>query len=204
MHTSRDNRFEERYKTKTTPWDIGRPDSKLIDIVSKTPIEKCKALDIGCGYGHNSIWLDRQGFSVTGIDISEIAIQEAKENASRDNAGCTFLVLDFLENDVPGYPFSFVFDRGCFHAFGSDDERRKFADRVAYHLDEAGLWFSLIGSADGPSLGPNPAAGPPRRSAKDIVIAVEPVFEILSLVTGHFDSNRQDPPKAWACLMKKR
>jgi SAM-dependent methyltransferase len=205
MHTPGHNhRFEEIYKAKTPPWDIGRPDSNLTDIVTKTPIEAGKALEIGCGYGHNSMWLASQGFSVTGVDVSESAIQEAKDNASKESADCSFIAMDFMENDVADYPFSFVFDRGCFHAFRSEDERRKFADRVAYHLGEDGLWFSLIGNADGPSPGPNPNAGPPKLSAKDIVIAVEPVFEIISLKSGHFETNRQFQPRAWACLMKKR
>jgi methyl halide transferase len=91
-------------------------------------------------------------------------------------------------------------DRGCFHSYDSDDEREKFGERVAYHLDEAGLWLALVGSSD--ELPGRP--GPPKRSAREVVIAVEPFFEILSLTATHFDSNRQNPPKAWACLMKKR
>jgi SAM-dependent methyltransferase len=204
MHTSGNNRFEEAYKTKTPPWDIGKPDSNLIDIVTKTPIEAGKALEIGCGYGHNSIWLAGQGFAVTGVDFAESAIQEAKENAAKEKAGCDFMAIDFMENDVLGYPFAFVFDRGCFHAMRSEDQRKKFAERVAYHLGEAGLWFSLIGNADGPSPGPNPNAGPPKLSAKDVALAVEPVFEIISLKSSYFETNRQFQPRAWACLMKKR
>jgi hypothetical protein len=33
---------------------------------------------------------------------------------------------------------------------------------------------------------------------------VESYFEILSLFSSHFDSNRQDPPRCWVCLMQKR
>lgn len=200
MDASKQEQYKERYKAKTTPWDTGRPDFNLVDIVNKTPIEKCKALDVGCGSGHNSIWLAQQEFLVTGVDVSEIALQKAKENASKDKVSCTFLLLDFFEKDIPGLLFNFIFDRGCFHSYDSDHERKKFAERVAYHLDEAGLWFAIIGSTDEPPGAP----GPPKRSARDIVIAVEPIFEILSLTASHFESNRQNPPRAWACLMKKR
>lgn len=192
--------YRDRYKSKTTPWDIGRPDYNLVDIVGKRPIEKCNALDLGCGSGHNSIWLAQQGFTVTGVDVSEIAVQKAKENGERARVGCTFLLLDFFEEDIPGLPFNFIFDRGCFHSYGTDDERSKFAERAAYHLGEAGLWLSLVGSADQPPG----ILGPSRRSARDIVVAAEPLFEILSLTAIRFDSNFQNPSKAWACLMKKR
>jgi SAM-dependent methyltransferase len=197
---SKQKQYEERYKAKKTPWDIGRADFNLMDIVREQPIEKCKALDLGCGTGHNSIWLAQHGFLVTGVDVSEVALQQANENALQNNVNCTFLPIDFFEEDVPGLPFNFIFDRGCFHSYDSDDERKRFAERVAYHLDQAGLWFALIGSTDEPSQGP----GPPRRSARDIVVAVEPFFEIFSLTASHFDSNSQNPPRAWACLVTKR
>jgi len=113
---------------------------------------------------------------------------------------CTFMVIDFLTGKITGAPFGFAFDRGCFHSFHSDEERQKFAENVAAHLENGGLWLSLVGSADDQRPGP----GPPRRTARDIVNAVEPSFEILSLVAGHFGSNRPDPPGCWVCLMRKR
>ncbi|MGC1401486.1 MAG: class I SAM-dependent methyltransferase [Thermodesulfobacteriota bacterium] len=200
MDASKQEQYKERYKANFTPWDIGRPDFNLVEMVNKRPIEKGKALDVGCGSGHNSIWLAQNEFTVTGVDVSEIALQKAKENASSENIKCTFLLLDFFEKDVPRFPFNFIFDRGCFHSYDSDNERRKFAERVAHHLDKAGLWLSLVGSGDEPLERP----GPPKRSARDIVVAVEPLFEILSITASYFDSNVQNPPKAWACLMKKR
>ena len=193
-------RFKERYKTGNIPWDIGKPDFNLIETVTKIPIESCKALDIGCGTGDNSIWLAQKQFQITGTDVSEIAIEKAKEKALKNNVKCTFLVVDFFKSRIEGAPFGFVFDRGCFHTFDSNKERKKFAKNVASNLEKNGLWLSLIGSADERRQGP----GPPQRTANDIVAAVEPYFEILSLFSSHFDSNRQNPPKCWVCLMQKR
>jgi len=193
-------RFKERYKTGNTPWDIGKPDFNLIETVTKIPIKSCKALDIGCGTGDNSIWLAQKQFQVTGTDVSEIAIEKAKEKALKSNVKCTFFVVDFFKSRIEGAPFGFVFDRGCFHTFDSNKERKKFAKNVASNLEKNGLWLSLIGSADERRQGP----GPPQRKANDIVAALEPYFEILSLFSSHFDSNRQNPPKCWVCLMQKR
>ena len=193
-------RWEERYRTGDTPWDIGRPDFNLIDIVTKRPIPACKALEIGCGAGSNAVWLAQQNFQVTATDVSELAIQKAGERASAAGIDCTFLVADFLNDKVPGAPFGFVFDRGCFHSFDSDEERKQLAKNVEWHLEKDGLWLSLIGSTDGPPR----EVGPPQRSARDIVIAVEPYFEILSLDSSHFDADSSEPPRNWVCLMRKR
>jgi len=193
-------RFKERYKAGNTPWDIGKPDFNLIETVTKIPIKSCKALDIGCGTGDNSIWLAQKQFQVTGTDVSEIAIEKAKDKALKSNVKCKLLVVDFFKSRIEGAPFGFVFDRGCFHTFDSNKERKTFAKNVASNLEKNGLWLSLIGSADERRQGP----GPPQRTANDIVAAVKPYFEIFSLFSSHFESNRQNPPKCWVCLMQKR
>ena len=195
-----ENSFKERYQAGDTPWDIGKPDSNLIRTVTTTPIKPCKALEIGCGTGDNAVWLSQQDFQVLGIDTSEIAIAKAEEKASKANAKCAFLVSDIPTSRVEGGPFGFAFDRGCFHTLGSDEERIRFAENVDGHLEKDGLWLSLLGNADEQRDGP----GPPQRSARDIVNAVEPSFEIHSLVAGYFGSNRPNPPRAWVCLMRKR
>lgn len=192
--------YQERYKAGSAPWDIGKPDFNLIEVVSQKPISPCKALDIGCGTGDNAIWLAQNGFQVVAIDTADIALEKARDKAREAKVECDFRLLNFLSSKVEGAPFDFVFDRGCFHSYASPEERTLFAKNVAQHLGVGGLWLSLIGNADDRREGP----GPPRRTALDIVSAVEPYFEIISLISSHFGSNRPTPPRAWRCLMQRR
>jgi len=195
-----EKRYKGRYESEDTPWDAGRPDFNLIEVVTERPILPCKVLDIGCGTGDNSVWLAQNRFQVIGADASDIAIAKAREKASKANVTCDFVLVDFVRARIEGAPFGFVFDRGCFHSFDSEDDRRRFAQNVAAHLEDAGLWLTLVGNADEHRQGP----GPPQRTARDIVWAVEPYFEILSLQSSCFESNRPNPPRAWRCLMQKR
>ncbi len=195
-----EERYRERYQSGDSPWDIGQPDFNLIDVVTDTPIRRCKVLEIGCGTGDNATWLAQNGFEVVGIDAAEIALEKAREKAAKAHVACDFRLIDFLQNPVAGAPFGFVFDRGCFHSFSSAQDRKRFAHKVATHLDEAGLWLTLVGNADERREGP----GPPQRTAGEIVLAVEPYFEVLSLTSSHFGSNRPNPPRAWRCLLQKR
>jgi 2-polyprenyl-3-methyl-5-hydroxy-6-metoxy-1,4-benzoquinol methylase len=192
--------FEERYITGETPWDKGVPDINLIDMVIQRPISECRALDVGCGTGDNAIWLAQQHFMVTGCDISDTAIEKAKEKASIANVNCSFIVADFLNSTIPGSPFDFVFDRGCLHSFDTDEERRRFAENAASHLEEGGLWLTVAGNADGQRR----EIGPPQLTAGEMVAAVEPYFEIISLTAGYIGSNKINPHKAWVCLTRKR
>jgi SAM-dependent methyltransferase len=191
--------FEERYRTGDTPWDHGSFDVNLADTVSSFSIKPCRVLDVGCGTGSNLIWLAEQGFQVAGIDLSDRAIEQARARMTEQGIACCFQVGDFLSTEIAGAPFGVVFDRGCLHSV-PEDARKHFSSRVAEVLEEGGLWLSLVGNADGPER----EIGPPRMTAAELVEAVEPVFEILSLVSGVFGDQQEDPPCAWICLMRKR
>ena len=192
--------FEERYQNGNLPWDHGMPDRNLISCVEHRPIDPCMVLDIGCGTGENSVWLAQHGFRVTGCDLSPTAIELANGKAKAAGVECTFVPGDFLEVRYVGEPFGFAFDRGCLHCIDGENDRRRFAENVAAHLAEDGLWLSLIGNADEPER----EVGPPQLTAAEVVAAVEPFFEILSLEAGHFGSDQDEPPQCWICLLRKR
>ncbi|MBU3915532.1 class I SAM-dependent methyltransferase [bacterium] len=195
-----EDRYRERYKSADTPWDLGQPDFNLIDIVTQEPISSRKALDIGCGTGDNAIWLAQKNFQVIGTDSSDIALEKAKEKASKASVKCEFVLADFLNDSIEGAPFGLAFDRGCFHSFSSENDRRRFAKNVAAHLEDEGLWLTIVGNADERRQTP----GPPQRTAAEIIAAIEPYFMVLSLTSSHFGSNRPTPPRAWRCLTQKR
>lgn len=72
--------------------------------------------------------------------------------------------------------------------------RTRFAGRVAELLSPTDLWLSIIGSTE----------GPPRRSALDLVAAVEPVFELLDLRSTEFHANIPTPAAAWLLQARHR
>ena len=192
--------FQERYKSGNTPWEIHRPDYNLINTVQNTPIAPCNALDIGCGTGNNIIWLQQQGFNAIGVDNNKIAIENARNKAKEAQIDCPLYILDFFNNTIPGAPFDFVFDRGCFHHFLEHKKLNEFAQKTSLLLNKGGFWLTLTGNCDETREGP----GPPQLSAGQIINAAEPYFEILSLVSGHFDTDQAIPAKNWICLMKKK
>ncbi len=192
--------FNHRYIEGNLPWNIDRPDFNLVATVRDHEIQPGKAIDIGCGTGDNALWLAQQGFTVTGIDQAEKAIGMALEKSEKKKLHADFLVRDILKDDIPGGPYDLAFDRGCFHTFDRKRERRTFARKVHALLGDGGLWLSLIGSWDDGRLD----TGPPKRTALEVVRAVEPYFEILLLKKGRFDSNDAVPSKIWVCLMGRR
>ena len=188
--------WNDNYVRGELPWDTGEPDPQLVDFVRAGRVRPGAALEIGAGTGTNARWLAAQGFDVLGVDIAPAAVDQARAKAG---AVCRFEVADFLAAPPRG-PFTFVFDRGCFHCFDEADERARFAANVAALLAPGGAWLSLIGSTEGPPR----EFGPPRRSAREVMQAIEPALAIDELAAITFSSKFPDAWAAWRCVARAR
>jgi SAM-dependent methyltransferase len=189
--------WNESYASGQLPWDTGQPEPLLIEFVTSAAVTPGATLEIGAGTGTNAIWMAERGFDVIGVDVSPLAVERARAKMEGRALRCRFAALDFLAAPPPVGPFQFVFDRGCFHVFDEPDERQRFAARVAAALAPGGLWLSLIGSTEGSPR----EMGPPRRSAYEVTLAIEPALEIVELRSAEF---RGHGAKAWFCLSRQR
>lgn len=52
------------------------------------------ALEIGCGTGGNAVWLANQGWQVTAVDYSMVAIEKGQQMAADQGATVEFVVAD--------------------------------------------------------------------------------------------------------------
>ena len=88
--------WDARYAAAEQVWSLDPNQfvaSELGDLPAGT------AVDLACGEGRNAIWLARQGWRVTGIDFSEVAVERAR---ARDADGeVTWVAGDVLTVDMP-------------------------------------------------------------------------------------------------------
>lgn len=192
--------WDERYATGNTPWDEGQPDPQLVALVESGELAPGRLLEIGCGTGTNALWLAQRGFEVTAFDLAPLAIEKALAKRAAAGARASFLVHDVLAARAPGGPYDLVFDRGVLHVFDEPAERARFAERVAEALRLGGRWLSLSGSTEGPERD----HGPPRRSARDLVEAVEPHLAIDELRSVEFSLDLPSTVLAWRLLARRR
>ena len=192
-------KFTNHYKKGFMPWVHQQPDFNLVEMVDNWPIKACKAVEIGCGTGTDSIFLAQRGFDIKGVDLVEQAIEMARENAKNAGVKVDFETADILSGDF-SETFDFVFDRGVFHGNDSYESRSAMAEKIADLLNENGLWLSLAGSADGVKTEP----GPPLRSATEIITASEPYFKLLGMRASYFGNDSDNPARIWVCLYRKR
>lgn len=57
------------------------------------------ALDLGSGQGRNALFLAESGWTVTGVDISEVAVEQARQQATARTAAVEFVVADLDQHD---------------------------------------------------------------------------------------------------------
>lgn len=67
--------WDRRYAEKPLYWGAG-PNRFVAGEVSG--LVPGRALDLACGEGRNAVWLAEQGWEVTGIDFSPVAIDKAR------------------------------------------------------------------------------------------------------------------------------
>lgn len=72
------DRWNDRYSARPRVWS-GSPNPVLLEEV--TPLAPGRALDIGCGEGADALWLAEHGWHVLGIDVSDVAIDRAHDEA---------------------------------------------------------------------------------------------------------------------------
>ena len=72
-------------------------------------------LDLGCGTGELALALARRGHQVTGVDISQVAIDAARAKAAAEGLTVHFEVQDATRLSLPSAPFDSVFDSGLLH-----------------------------------------------------------------------------------------
>jgi len=97
MHTPPNSQAEwnARYLESDQIWS-GNPNVALVrEIAGMTP---GTALDLGCGEGADAIWLAQQGWAVTGVDISDVALDRARQHAAAAGVAVDFALDDLAES----------------------------------------------------------------------------------------------------------
>ncbi|HNQ26201.1 MAG TPA: class I SAM-dependent methyltransferase [Methanoregulaceae archaeon] len=148
--------MEEIYRKiapEKIPWNIETPPDILVRLVRNRRLVPCRTIEFGCGAGNYAVWLAKQGFDVTGIDISPSAIDLARENARREGVRCTFVVADVL-GDLPEVkgPFDFAFDWELLHHIYPED-RPRYVANVARLLRPGARYLSVCFHENDPQFG---------------------------------------------------
>lgn len=97
--------------------------------------EHLEVLDVGCGPGFFEITLGKEGHHVTGIDITENMIHEAKENVKAAGLSADLMTMDCHNLNFPDETFDMVICRNI--TWTLDDPQKAYREwlRVLKKVD---------------------------------------------------------------------
>ncbi|MFW6040583.1 MAG: class I SAM-dependent methyltransferase [Thermoplasmatota archaeon] len=100
-----------------------------------------RILDLCCGVGRHSLELARREYDVTGVDLSKVYIDEAKEKAKREG-----LKVEFLQEDMRNFKKEGYFDEvinfwSSFGYFKEKKENFKVIENVYSSLKKGGRFL---------------------------------------------------------------
>ncbi len=179
-------------------WDIGKPADELQKVVREGKIHPCRAVDLCCGSGTDAIYLARQGFQVTALDIAPTALSLAERKARAAGVSVDWQLANVL---APPYlaPFDFIYDRGCYHVV-RDQNLNAYLDTLR-RLSRPGTQFLLLAARadeEGPSRSHSGV------TEEELRFDLLPLFEIEWLRQIRLESNEPGVgPPGWAALLRR-
>ena len=94
--------WNQRYETTELVW-TAEPNRFLV--AETASLAPGTALDLGAGEGRNAVWLARQGWRVTAVDFSDVALAKATKMAAAAGVEVTTVCADVAD---------YTPDPGCF------------------------------------------------------------------------------------------
>jgi SAM-dependent methyltransferase len=97
--------WDARYARKELLWSA-EPNRLFAAEVGGLP--PGRALDLACGEGRNAVWLAEQGWRVTGVDFSDVALAKAEELAASRGVEADWIAADVLDYEPDERGFDLV------------------------------------------------------------------------------------------------
>lgn len=138
--------YNEAYR-KTRAFFGDAPDSVLMDFIQLLDPGR-RILDVGCGQGRNALFLARQGFGVTAIDPSPVAVEQVDRISSDHGLDVCSEVGGFEEVDLRGTEFGAVMVFGLIPDLPGDRTRPLIEWARSHVAPQGTLWLTGFTTED--------------------------------------------------------
>ncbi|RAM38911.1 SAM-dependent methyltransferase [Arthrobacter globiformis] len=152
-HDGAARHWDEMYRSRPRVWS-GRPNPQLV--AEASGLEPGTALDLGCGEGADALWLAEQGWTVTAVDVSAVALERAEQHAADSAAGSR---ITWLQRDLDAWAPEEQFDLVSAQFLHSTEAPWQRPHRVAADAVRPGGTLLIVGH--------HPDGLPPWRSTSD-------------------------------------
>ena len=134
--------WNDRYANKDLVWSAGPNELFAREVGSLKP---GKALDVACGEGRNAIWLAEQGWDVTAIDFSDVAIEKGRRIAVKRDVNVDWIAEDVSSWKLPKYEFDLV---AVLYLHTTIGEREQWLENVINSVKPSGTFIYIAHDSD--------------------------------------------------------
>jgi tellurite methyltransferase len=130
--------WDERYRSgERAAEDLdAAPTPLLVETAKK--LAPGKALDLACGTGRNALWLAEQGWSVTAVDGSPVAIEILRSRASERGVMVSTRVADLEKSEYQIEPSGWNLIAICYYL------QRNLFDAALQGVVPGGILVSIV------------------------------------------------------------
>jgi len=139
--------WDATYSERATIWS-GQPNAQLV--AEATDLSPGSALDVGCGEGADAVWLAQHGWDVTAVDISQVALDRAREHAKDAGVAITFEARDVIT--TPPSPAAYDLVSAQFFQL-ADPDRSEFMRALGAAVNPGGRLL-VVGHLLTPAMNP--------------------------------------------------
>jgi SAM-dependent methyltransferase len=148
--------WSERYQENPSPgWNLEKAHPELVSALPQLKLHKSRVLVPGCGYGHDAALLAEAGHKVTAVDVSEEALQGARQRYGHLE-NIQWLQADIFQlGDEYHGAFDMIFEHTCYCAIHPDDREKLFKVYRNYLVETGHLLgiFFVVPKRSGPYFG---------------------------------------------------
>jgi SAM-dependent methyltransferase len=192
--------WDSAYVAGPPTWDIGRPQPAFVRL-AEAGLLSGQLLDAGCGTGEHVLLAAAHGAQAMGVDLSPLAIEEARAKAAERGLAARFEVADALHLERLGLAFDTVIDSGLFHVF-DDPDRASYVASLAAVIRPGGTCYLMCFSDHQPGVW-----GPRRVGRDELLSAFRDGWEVASLTADEFTINPiqgTTAAQAWLAVLRPR
>ncbi|MFF2316136.1 SAM-dependent methyltransferase [Arthrobacter sp. NPDC058097] len=138
-HDGAARHWDDLYRSRPRVWS-GRPNPQLV--AEAAGLKPGTALDLGCGEGADALWLAEQGWTVTAVDVSAVALERAGLHAASSPAGNR---ITWLQRDLDAWAPEEKFDLVSAQFLHSTEAPWQRPHRVAADAVRPGGTLLIVG-----------------------------------------------------------
>ncbi|MNB81152.1 Tellurite methyltransferase [compost metagenome] len=129
--------YEDVYKTQEYYWGT-EPNKACYQVLQlMPPTRHLKVLDIGCGEGKDAVFMARNGYEVSALDISDAGIEKTRRLAEKNGVHVNVFKADIQDYRLNTH-YDIIFSSGVLN-YIKPDFRKEIFDHYKHYTNEGGL-----------------------------------------------------------------